>query len=219
MKFTLQHFPIYNNLDDTEDPNALPALVFNNGIDQASGDWAFTTGLATRYSGIAWASLSSVDSVTKLNTNFFNDIGFSDVTITPISTGVRMNYPNFQNVPTFDNSFYMTPIDAKNVTGGFPGLDVPVIKTNSGYSAPLQEESNITPLYVGTTLTSSIFGNSTFNDSPETEGYYLIEIGSNFKQKFMGGKFTQQLNGIQSIVNRYYTQNSFTSDQGAGSIV
>lgn len=220
MKFTLQHFPIYNNLNDTEDPNALPALCYNNVIDQASGEWSFSTGLATRYGGIAWASLSSVDSITKLNTNFFNDIGFSNATITPISTGVRMNYPLASSpAPGFDNSFYMTPIDAKNITGGFPGLDIPVIKTNSGYSAPLQEELNLVPQFVGTTLTSSIFGNSTFNDSPETEGYYLIEIGSNFKQKFMGGKFTQQLNGIQSIVNRYYTQNSFTSDQGAGSIV
>ena len=26
------------------------------------------------------------------------------------------------------------------------------------------------------------------------------------------------MSGIQSIVNRYFTQNSFTSDQGAGSI-
>lgn len=176
--------------------------------------------MATRYSGIAWTALTAQDSKTKKKSNFWNDIGLAGSTVTPLTTGIKMNYGGV--VPSADNSFTVVATDGVNITGGYPGLDIPVVKNNLLYTAPvhpviLPAGGNERTDYVGTTDTTSIFANRVFNSAPETEGYYLIEIGTNFKQAFLGGNATY-MSGVQSIVNRYYTQNSYTSDQGAGSI-
>ena len=219
LKWTIQHFPIYNNLTDIATANdALPAVAFN--LLQLTGNYKGTTGLATRYSGIAWTALTAQDSKTKKKSNFWNDIGLAGSTVTPLTTGIKMNYGDV--VPSADNSFTVVATDGVNITGGYPGLDIPVVKNNLLYTAPvhpviLPAGGNERTDYVGTTDTTSIFANRVFNSAPETEGYYLIEIGTNFKQAFLGGNATY-MSGVQSIVNRYYTQNSYTSDQGAGSI-
>ena len=212
LKVTAQHFPIYNNLTEVATANdALPAVAYN--ITETAADFEVTTGLVTRYSGIAWTSLTAIDKKTKKPTSFWNDIGFTNMCVQPTSKGIRMDYGGV--VPTEDNSFTVTATDGVNITGGYAGLDVPVIKNNITYTTPYANNTQIS--YVGTSITSSLFANRVFNSAPESEGYYLIEIGTNFKQEFIGGSATY-MSGVQSIVNRYFTQNSFTSDQGAGSI-
>lgn len=212
LKVTAQHFPIYNNLTEVATANdALPAVAYN--ITETAADFEVTTGLVTRYSGIAWTSLTAIDKKTKKPTSFWNDIGFTNMCVQPTSKGIRMDYGGV--VPSEDNSFTVTATDGVNITGGYAGLDVPVVKNNITYTTPYANNTQIS--YVGTSITSSLFANRVFNSAPESEGYYLIEIGTNFKQEFIGGSATY-MSGIQSIVNRYFTQNSFTSDQGAGSI-
>ena len=218
LKWTIQHFPIYNNLTATAtDNDALPAIAYN--LLALTGDYEGKSGLATRYSGIAWTALTAVDSKTKKKSNFWNDIGLAGCTVSPLTKGIRMSYGGV--IPTEDNSFTVIATDGVNITGGYPGLDVPVVKNNLLYTAPVHPVAGTLETartdYVGTTDTTSIFANRVFNSAPETEGYYLVEIGTNFKQAFLGGNATY-MSGVQSIVNRYYTTNSFTSDQGAGSI-
>ena len=48
-------------------------------------------------------------------------------------------------------------------------------------------------------------------------GYFILDIGTNFTQNLIGANLTTH--STQSIINRYYTANSFTSDNGAGSVI
>ena len=112
-----------------------------------------------------------------------------------------------------------------NVTGAFPGLDLGVVHNSGttpgsvGYNVPLFESPSATIKQVNrqTDDTSSIFSERTWNSSIADEGYFLLDIGTNFAQNMVGSSLTSH--NTQSIINRYYTANSFTSDQGAGSIV
>ena len=217
LKWTILHFPIYNNLsDDATNNDAVPCAAYNL-VGMGTGLYKLEVGIATRYSGIAWTSLTAKDSLTGLKSNFWHDIGLTSTTVQATTKGMRCN---FGGTATEDNSFTVTATDGLNVTGALPGLDLPVIKNNLLYTTPIRPNGEQTvPVidYVSTTFTTSIFAGRTFNTPQETEGYYLIEIGTNFKQEFLGGSATY-MSGVQSIVNRYFTQNSYTSDQGAGSI-
>ena len=217
LKWTILHFPIFNNLSGDDTVNtAVPCAAYNL-VGMGTGLYKLEVGIATRYSGIAWTSLTAKDSLTGLKSNFWHDIGLTSTTIQATTKGMRCNYGG---TATEDNSFTVTATDGKNITGALPGLDLPVVKNNLLYTTPIRPygEQAVPVLdYVSTTFTTSIFAGRTFNTPQETEGYYLIEIGTNFKQAFLGGSATY-MSGVQSIVNRYFTQNSYTSDQGAGSI-
>jgi len=55
------------------------------------------------------------------------------------------------------------------------------------------------------------------NTNIADEGYFLVDVESSFRQDLVGGKGITS-KATQSIVNRYYSDGGFTSDQGAGSI-
>ena len=134
-----------------------------------------------------------------------------------------MAYPGAGDpLPSTPNSFSIDIIEEgsrKNVTGAYAGLDIPVQKNNLYFNRPIREGYlGQTDTYIGTELTTSIFANRTFNDPVAGQGYFLVSIANNFSQELVGGKKTKTLGTVQSIVNRYYSLDSFTSDQGAGSI-
>ena len=216
LKWTILHFPIYNNLTADDTLNNATTCAAYNLVGFGSGHYKLEVGIATRYSGIAWTSLTAIDAL-GVKSNFWHDIGLTSTTVQATTKGMRCDYGG---TATEDNSFTVVATDGVNITGALPGLDLPVIKNNLLYTTPIRPNTAQTiPVidYVGTTDTTSIFASRTFNMAPESEGYYLIEIGTNFKQAFLGGSATY-MSGVQSIVNRYFTQNSYTSDQGAGSI-
>ena len=217
LKWTILHFPIFNNLTADNTVNtAVPCAAYNL-VGMGTGLYKLEVGIATRYSGIAWTSLTAKNSLNGEKSDFWHDIGLTSTTVQATTKGMRCNYGG---TATEDNSFTVTATDGVNVTGALPGLDLPVVKNNLLYTTPIRPyDTQTVPVidYVATNDTTSIFASRTFNLAPESEGYYLIEIGTNFKQSFLGGNATY-MSGIQSIVNRYFTQNSFTSDQGAGSI-
>jgi hypothetical protein len=219
LKFTTQHFPIYNLGTDDTTNDAIPCLTYNPGgaIPKQT-----TSGIATRYSGIAWTSLTAKDIVTGQYTNFWGDIGLTGCIIQP-KQNRTMHYPTATDpLPASPNSFSIDVIEEgsrKNVTGAYAGLDIPVQKNNIYFNRPIREGYlGQADTYIGTELTTSIFANRTFNDPVAGEGYFLVTISNNFSQELVGGKQTRTLGTVQSIVNRYYSLDSFTSDQSQGSI-
>jgi len=238
IKITQMHFPIYANSTTTAGSgvteDGFPSVIFNEvkanttpagleGVFQPAG------GLGTAYSGICFSSLSPGW--------FWDAMGFGQAIVTP-TKNVKLEYPTFlpANVPTADNSYTLDVIVGTNTTSAFEGLDLPVIHSNKyafvapndpqlgRYSVPRQDPQDGTDVYVSTPDVASIFSSKTLNDNIADEGYFLVEVGSNFKQNLVGGRLGEggglrTSKDTQSIVNRYYTSGSFTSDQGAGSIV
>jgi len=229
IKMTQMHFPLYVNdtTDSTLVENGFPGVAFNEAT--SGSDFVAAGGLATAYSGICFSSLSPGW--------FWDTLGFGNATVNPIKN-TKMNYPTFAagNTPTGDNSYTLSAIVGENTTAAYEGLDLPVIHSNAyafttpaatqfgRYSVPRQNPHDGKDVYVSTTDVESIFSSNTLNDTIADEGYFLVDVSSNFRQNLIGGKLGAEgglvtSRDTQSIVNRYYTSGSFTSDQGAGSII
>tara|TARA_R100000541_G_scaffold30740_3_gene39681 strand:+ start:5320 stop:7338 length:2019 start_codon:yes stop_codon:yes gene_type:complete len=212
LKFDIMHFPIYTGatVDTGISANdALPSVLYNSA--DTIGNIFVTGGLATRYSGIVWTSLQPP--------TFWNEmLGFSDITVSPSYTS-KMNYPGASDTITVNNSFKMPVKEGVNVTGGFPGLDLAVVHDDTNFATPIFQDPSGTILNVAqkTNDVSSIFSKRTFNSSLAEAGYFLLDIQSNIQQKLVSSKLATT--HTQSIINRYYTANSFTSDTGNGSIL
>jgi len=217
LKWDSLHFPIYvNESDPTATPpsnDATPGVLYNNPENNAPTVWVYPTGMPIRYSGIAF---------TKLEPQIFweKQLGFANTTISP-QQNVKCRFPNnTSTLPAHNNSFTITALDGVNITGAFPGLDVGVIKSQTTYSTPpftdLSTPDTAPTINISTPDTWGIFGDKSFNNSVADEGYFLVDVSPGIRQNLIGAGASS--NSTQSIVNRYYTQNSFTSDQGAGSI-
>jgi len=212
LKWETIHFPIYaNGTDNGTAEDAVPSVIYNPAL--TSGKFVVKTGLATRYAGIAFTSMTP--------TNFFGkQLGFSNMVISPRYTA-QLRYPlSTSALPPNPNSFTIDALDGINITGAYPGLDIGVSHNNVNYSRPIFNNLNAgngINNKIGTTASTSIFSQRVWNSSLADEGYFLVEVSPNFKQNLVGG-VGQKSKNTMSIVNRYYTQNSFTSDQGAGSI-
>lgn len=151
-------------------------------------------------------------------------------------------------LPAEKNSYTLKCDVGINTTGALVGTDLPVNHINKfsvtaapskdvpptptatldffgEYSVPkfivdgpdTGSQSGALDKFVSTNEVTSIFSDTTINSGVADEGYFLVDISNNFKQNFVGGKEVTS-KSTQSIVNRYYTNGSFTSDQGAGSV-
>ena len=209
LKFETIHYPVYGGGSSDTANDAVPCVEYNVGSE--IGAFVTTTGLATKYSGIAFTKLEPQ--------NFWEkQLGFNNICITPQYTA-KLKYPAEDSAEPADfNSFKIECKEGINMTGGFPGLDVGVQHNNLNYSQPIFHDFNSGVNSIITTPDStSIFSSRVFNSSLADEGYFLVEVSPNFNQNMVGEVGIKSKNTM-SIVNRYYTQNSFTSDQGAGSI-
>lgn len=211
LKFDIQHFPIYSGASGgaASDNAGLPSVLYN--ATATTGNIFVSGGLATRYSGVVWTSLQPP--------TFWNEmLGFADITVAPSYTS-KMNYPAAGNVITTNNSFKLPVKEGVNVTGGFPGLDLGVVHDDELFATPVFADptGTIKNIAQKTNDVSSIYSSRTFNSSLAEAGYFLLDIQSNIQQKLVSSKLATT--HTQSIINRYYTANSFTSDTGNGSIL
>ena len=230
IKIDTAHFPIYGN--STSDPtttpakvvyDAVPCVAYNDGatIPALSGTvkpvFIANTGLPLRYGGIGILAMSP--------TSFWYDsLGFGDVIIKPVFdakiVAPRADPAVPSPVPTDFNSFTIETADGVNVTGGYPGLDIGVQHHEDYYSQPIYNNFQGTggDTVISTSDTTSLFASRVYNTAIADEGFFKVKIGNNIQQNLVGGRLNTSRD-TQSIVNRYYTANSFTSDQGAGSLV
>ena len=212
LKFDIMHFPIYSGATEVSGVSAndaLPSALYNATV--SINNIFVTSGLATKYSGICWTSLQP--------STFWNEmLGFKNITVSPSQTAI-MNYPTAADTITVANSFKMPITDGVNVTGAFPGLDLGVVHDDVRYGTPVFAAPSGTPANVAqrTNDVSSIFSSRVFNSSLADEGYFLLDIQSNIQQKLVSSSLSTT--HTQSIINRYYTANSFTSDTGQGSVL
>lgn len=212
IKFDIMHFPIYSGatqVDGASGNDALPSALYN--ATESTANIFVTSGIATKYSGICWTALQP--------SIFWNEmLGFNNIAVAPSQTAT-MNFPLATDVITVQNSFKMPVVDGVNITGAFPGLDLGVVHDDTLYGTPVFQAPTGTPANVAqrTNDVSSIFSSRTFNSSLADEGYFLLDIRSNIQQKLVSSSLSTT--HTQSIINRYYTANSFTSDTGNGSIL
>ena len=173
-----------------------------------------TTGnffIANKNSGIMFSNLSP-------SSVWYEKMGFNNTPNNPITNHYVTNPPKDfnadvkdQSLPRFDNVK-----EGVNVTGSYAGLDVAVPKANAGdpHGQQLLTAGSINAKSLNQNI---IYANKSLQQQQYTYGYYMLEVG-------MGG-ITQELQGkniysnkIQSIIGRYYSNNSFTSAYNEGSI-
>tara|TARA_R110000803_G_scaffold101523_3_gene169428 strand:+ start:172 stop:2148 length:1977 start_codon:yes stop_codon:yes gene_type:complete len=224
LKIEQMHFPMYVNGTGAND--ALPGIEFTESASDDSSPFQSAGGITTAYSGIAFTSLTPA--------SFWNTLGFGTITIQPVKN-VKMNYPLITDpIPTSNNSYTISSAVGVNYTAAFLGLDLPVVHNDAWlepkkmegffgqYSVPRYDLMDSSTQDVNTSDISSVFSDAVMNDSIADEGYFLIDVASNFKQNMVGGRLVGTggtSKDTQSIVNRYFSTQGFTSDTGAGSIV
>jgi hypothetical protein len=220
LKFTQLHFPIYSG-DTISGGNsandASPSACYSPA--ETANPYFATKGLVNQYSGIVWTQLDPPDF-------WQNILGFTGVQATPnYNQGfMKENGGTVPSMPpTEPNSFEFIVEEGINTTGALPSLDVAVVHSSAGFSYPIRADPT-NPVAQGGMSTpvitedvQSIYSSRTWNSAPASHGYFLLDIATNFQQSMVGQ--TLKNTSTQSIVNRYYTADSFTSDQGQGSIV
>lgn len=217
------HFPIYGNSTSTGTAagdrvyDAVPCVEYNAavtipGVDSGNPPvFIANSGLPLRYGGIGILAM-------KPTTFWYDNLGFGDILIKPKFNAKIQD--NGVPAPTDFNSFTIDAKDGVNVTGAYPGLDIGVQHHEDFYSQPIYNnyKGDDGDTVVSISDTTSLFSTRVYNTAIADEGYFKVKIGNNLEQNLIGAKLTTSRD-TQSIVNRYYTANSFTSDQGAGSIV
>ena len=198
LNFSIMHFPIYVGYESGGTPG-VPGVQYNEDGK-----------LATTYAGAAICSLSPPEFWQK-QLGFVNIVTPYQLQTTSFNTG--------DDGTGGDNVFpvKIATTLAKNVTGIFRGLDIPVAKTDR-FFAPEATKGGA----IETATTTGIIADRQFDVSERDEGYFLIEVGFKFPQTMIGGQFGDNLtnNNIQSVVGKYFTgDNNFLQDTGAGSIL
>ena len=211
----------------------------NPALGTTTAQFVPSSGIQRAYSGIAFTQLEPAQ--------FWNDLGFNNLAMNVnFNKKMRIGAAGVTTggdggdaaLPTDNNSFTVRCDVGINTTGALLGCDLPVdhqndfTTTGTGatkffgqYSVPKKitpiarqgSESAFPNLFVNTNDVQSIFSSKTINKNIADEGYFLIDVESNFRQDLIGGK-EQVSKATQSIENRYYSDGAFTSDQGAGSI-
>ena len=211
LKWETLHFPIYGNPSTPGANDAIPSVAYNaTGSLPAAPDQEFivNNGLATRYSGVAFTALSPPE--------FWSvNLGFSDCYIKPVYNA-NARYPTKDDPEGVNNSFSIDVQDGVQITGGFPSIDIGVLKNADTFSTPIYADGS-TDNIISTSAVQSVYGTKVWNVALADEGYFIVRISNNFNQNLIGGALSTDTT-TQSIVNRYYSLNSFTSDTGAGSI-
>ena len=108
-------------------------------------------------------------------------------------------------------------LEGVNTTGSFKGLDVVVNKTNQGGGDPNgQQMLSISDINASTLVQNQIYSENSLQQQKYTYGYYMIEVDFGISQ-YLTGKNTYT-NKIQSIISRFYSNDSYTSAYSEGSI-
>jgi len=190
MSFSILHTPQFVN-ETAGASDGVPGVVYDNNR------------IIDCYSGCFFSRLSPSD--------FWTNLGFSDVVVTPALGNVIADVGGIMGSAV--RAIEMGIGKGEKRTAGFESLDTPVQKNNN-FRIPNPAGD------ISTNATLPIFGNRVFANDFTSEGYYLIEIDCGVAQDLVGATGNIGFNStkIHSIVSNYFSQGSYTSDQGSGSI-
>ena len=219
-QFQYLHFPMYdingnliNQLSTTKGVRGFESLG-NSSISRTCGS---TSGIyfdnlsaRTREGGISYDFWASKLGFTQLNSGEDGDIL------------VRPTH-NKGTASTFLNDFFpsFNLTSGINITEARQDVDNLVLKGgtyDSGKGPNVVQLTTLNTKAIQSSEQNSLSVDaevSVFRDIID-EGYYQVEVGCGISNKLVGA--TDIKTKISSIVNRYFSQNSYTSDAGNGSI-
>ena len=169
-----------------------PGITYPTGTDERKQP-------TLSYSGIAFTSLEP--------SGFWQTLGFT-------TTSVAITY-DATPLPQDDNTLILVPniilTPGVNITQQYPGLDLVWNKIEGGN--PAVNFWNMASGNVETLITTPIISSRGFNDIPNDEGYYYLEVGIKLPQKLIGGSggggSDTMSNRVQAIVGKFYTSGNF----------
>ena len=151
---------------------------------------------------------------------WFDKMGFDpSILIHPTSTTVDIGTLSNQSLPVFNGLQ-----EGVNITGSYAGLDSVINKSGSTTVPAPSGDPHGQLMLASNSINSTslnqniIFGKESVTRMTYNFGYYMIEVDTNLmKQDLRGKNFNS--NKIQSIIGRYYSNDSYTSAYNEGSVV
>ena len=233
LNFDALHFPAYGTTAEAAVGDIVPGVDYSNipGTEflQPQNTPAIQVPVEPQanYGGVGFTGLRAfnLDTVTDSQgvvteqvgkfSPFWDTLGFGS------SVLVRAN--DIGTAIPLDDSGSVFPIQVVadlgiNIVGGDPTIDGLVRKetaANKPVGLPFVG-------FVANNLTTPILSQRTFDEAPEDEGYYMLEINMKFPQTLIGGSRLEtetNSNSVQSIIGKYFTSGNFLQSQGAGEIM
>lgn len=155
------------------------------------------------------------------STVWFEKMGFdANILVHPKSNTSDIGGLLNQTLPRFTGNDFPYPQqsieEGVNMTGSFKGLDICINKTAAGGDAHGQQVIELDQIKATTLTQNQIYAFSSMSKTKYTYGYYMLEIDFGIPQQLKGNSFNNSK--IQSIIGRYYSNNSYTSAYNEGSI-
>jgi hypothetical protein len=196
------HTPMY------DDDSGLNISVYYLRKNYSADGAVYTCG---KHSGIYFNSLKSFDSVSGQQTTFFEDLGFDLNLLCVQPTTIEDEILNKTGLFTKYNL-----LNGLNMTDAFVGNDSLIVKGKDTWYA-LQNISDKVDANISTSeATITIDAQLTLPQVAVPFSHYLIELSLGLKNSYVDG--ITSYSNISSIVSRYYSYGSYTSDGGEGSI-
>ena len=141
--------------------------------------------------------------------------------INPV-TGVRYTVNGLEAMLPF---FVNPPIEGRNVTGSFVGVNATFAKTKNFQNIiqlavpQTTGQTNTAFVSLGVDTTSIPAGQNIIGATSGTQsfGYYLIEVSSDFENNYLNS--VGNFNHMMAVVSRYYTKVNYVSSTSADSII
>jgi hypothetical protein len=167
-----------------------------------------------KHSGIYLTSLESFDSKTGKRTKFWENLGFSlgNVCVQKQSIGQKTLFGS--------QSFWYTVnlVDGLTTCNAFVGTDTIVIKKKDlWFLEPTVPNDDNVGITATSEATIPIDAELSVPQIQTPFSHYLIELDLGLRNTYIDSSTTYKL--IASVVSRYYSYGSYTSDSGEGSIV
>lgn len=168
-----------------------------------------------RNGGVMFHDLRAQSHTTKEPVGFWDDLLGFDLKHDSPDTILAINSPVSHvagvQLPKFDTKV------GKRTTSAFEGIDSLLQDKETPSAWPFVPTGNDRPNPTTSTDTSPIIGGTGGVLSKNENGYFLIEVQSNFQNDFVTP--SQNMNTVQAILSRYYSVGSFTSGTAEDSIV
>tara|TARA_R100000654_G_scaffold19326_4_gene39556 strand:+ start:5045 stop:6859 length:1815 start_codon:yes stop_codon:yes gene_type:complete len=152
---------------------------------------------------------------------WFEKMGF-DATACVKSSNITKSIGNLNNF----NIPLVSATEGIDITGAYLGTDIVMNKGGAGESGSVTVPTiggalsgdRTTPVGETSSNTTSIYAKtSQEGDGLLEEPYFLVDIGLNAPQKYMGQGF--QANSIKAVVGKYYSTNSYTNGSVNDSLI
>ncbi len=125
--------------------------------------------------------------------------------------GITLTKAGLNNLGVFS----IDSTESVTTTGATKGIADAVVKTSGG-NAVFDKVQDVNNLNIATQTTSQIFAQTGMTQSIQRDGYFKIRVDLGIQNDLVSNY--QLENNIQGVISKYFSQDSYTSDMGQGSI-